>query len=73
MQVESVMQLLYNSTMAKDGLFPTNWDSASGEPTYGDITVGASSDSAYEYMLKQYLLSEGTDTHARHQCMYIVK
>jgi hypothetical protein len=33
------------------------------------VTVGAFADSAYEYMLKQWLLSGRTDTKARDLCM----
>lgn len=33
------------------------------------LSVGAMSDSAYEYMLKQWLLSGRTDTKARDLCM----
>ena len=35
----------------------------------GILSVGAFSDSAYEYMLKQWLLSGRTDTKARDLCM----
>jgi mannosyl-oligosaccharide alpha-1,2-mannosidase len=33
------------------------------------VTVGAFADSAYEYLLKQWLLSGRTDTKARDLCM----
>jgi mannosyl-oligosaccharide alpha-1,2-mannosidase len=33
------------------------------------VSVGAYADSAYEYMLKQWLLSGRTDTRARDLCM----
>lgn len=33
------------------------------------VSVGAFADSAYEYMLKQWLLSGRTDTKARDLCM----
>lgn len=35
----------------------------------GKVSVGAFADSAYEYMLKQWLLSGRTDTKARDLCM----
>jgi mannosyl-oligosaccharide alpha-1,2-mannosidase len=34
------------------------------------VSVGAYADSAYEYMLKQWLLSGRTDTKARDLCMF---
>ena len=35
----------------------------------GMVSVGAFADSAYEYMLKQWLLSGRTNTKARDLCM----
>lgn len=37
--------------------------------TTDQVSVGAFADSAYEYMLKQWLLSGRTDTKARDLCM----
>ncbi|EJD49376.1 seven-hairpin glycosidase [Auricularia subglabra TFB-10046 SS5] len=39
------------------GLWGTNWYIDSGDQQGGHYTIGALSDSAYEYLLKQYLLS----------------
>ena len=36
----------------------------------GSVSVGASADSAYEYMLKQWLLTGRTDTKARDLCTH---
>ncbi|KAH0578671.1 hypothetical protein H2248_003802 [Termitomyces sp. 'cryptogamus'] len=56
--VDRIMERLY-ATKTENGLFPTRW-SGLGEPLDRQYTVGASGDSGYEYLLKQYLLSGDT-------------
>lgn len=45
------------------GLWPTNFDMTSGKPSNTQFTVAALADSAYEYLLKGYLLSGRTEPH----------
>ena len=47
------------------GLYPTFIDPKSGEFANADVTLGARADSLYEYLLKQWLLSEKSDTRVR--------
>ncbi|KAG5644461.1 hypothetical protein DXG03_008361 [Asterophora parasitica] len=59
--VNNVMDVIY-ATNAPDGLFALTW-SKEGRPRNGHLehfSVGASADSGYEYLLKQYLLTEDT-------------
>ncbi|KAG6861017.1 hypothetical protein C0995_004870 [Termitomyces sp. Mi166 len=56
--VDRIMEQFY-ATKPEDGLFPTRW-SRLGTPLDRQYTVGASADSGYEYLLKQYLLSGDT-------------
>jgi len=58
------MSILYNANVT-DGLFPHTWNGKTGEPVGAHLSAGASADSGYEYMLKQYLLTG--DTKARDQ------
>ncbi|KAJ3575539.1 hypothetical protein NP233_g1040 [Leucocoprinus birnbaumii] len=61
--VERVMDIVYD-TKAKDGLFADKWTS-DGKQFSSHFTVGASADSGYEYLLKQWLLMG--DIKAREQ------
>ncbi|KAI0281883.1 glycoside hydrolase [Russula brevipes] len=64
--VEKVMEMMYTANLSSSaGLFPTMWSLQTGLPSSTSISVGAFADSAYEYMLKQWLLSGRTDTKAR--------
>ena len=47
------------------GLYPTFIDPRSGEFANADVTLGARADSLYEYLLKQWLLSERSDARVR--------
>ena len=47
------------------GLYPTFIDVKSGDFTSSEVTLGARADSLYEYLLKQWLLSNKTDTRMR--------
>jgi len=64
--VEDVMEIMYAANLTLYGdLFPAMWSTDTGLPDTQRVSVGAFADSAYEYMLKQWLLSGGTDTKAR--------
>ncbi|KAL5522912.1 hypothetical protein ACEPAF_1179 [Sanghuangporus sanghuang] len=52
-----------------DGMWYTEWNITTGEMADSHLTIGALADSAYEYLLKQYLLSNKTETRLRD--MYI--
>ncbi|KAF5371378.1 hypothetical protein D9615_009662 [Tricholomella constricta] len=56
--VDHIMNTLY-ATNPKDGLFSLTW-SSEGKPSDQHFSVGASADSGYEYLLKQYLLNGDT-------------
>ncbi|KAF5355334.1 hypothetical protein D9758_006055 [Tetrapyrgos nigripes] len=58
-KVEQIMNLMYNSnsTAVQLGLFPTHWSRHTGMPSGEHFSVGAFSDSALEYLLKQWLLT----------------
>ncbi|CCA71679.1 related to alpha-mannosidase [Serendipita indica DSM 11827] len=45
------------STTEKTGLWVTRWSVTSGKMTGTSVSAGAMADSAFEYLLKQYLLS----------------
>ncbi|KAH9987762.1 seven-hairpin glycosidase [Russula compacta] len=64
--VERVMEIMYATNLSSwENLFPTLWSTNTGLPTSKMVSVGAFADSAYEYMLKQWLLSGRTNTKAR--------
>ncbi|KAI9460740.1 seven-hairpin glycosidase [Russula earlei] len=64
--VEKAMDVMYKANLSSSSdLFPTMWSTETGLPTSTSVSVGAFADSAYEYMLKQWLLSGGKDTKAR--------
>ncbi|KAH9987760.1 glycoside hydrolase [Russula compacta] len=64
--VERVMEVMYAANLSSwENLFPTLWSTNSGLPASTKVSVGALADSAYEYMLKQWLLSGRTNTKAR--------
>lgn len=63
---EKVMDVMYNANLTSTGeVFPLTWSIKSGLASARSVAVGASADSAYEYMLKQWLLTGRTDTKAR--------
>ncbi|KAI0060718.1 seven-hairpin glycosidase [Artomyces pyxidatus] len=65
-KVQDIMTLMYAANLTStQGLFPTLWDTAHGTPRTTSVSVGAFADSAYEYMLKQWLLTGRTDAQAR--------
>ncbi|KAF7770505.1 CAZyme family GH47 [Agaricus bisporus var. burnettii] len=55
-KTESIMQLMYKAETT-NGLYATMWNMQSGIPANKHFSVGAYADSAYEYLLKQYLLT----------------
>ncbi|KAI9453038.1 seven-hairpin glycosidase [Lactarius psammicola] len=64
--VEKVMDIMYKVNVTSTGeLFPIHWSTNNGLPVGHKVSVGAGTDSAYEYMLKQWLLTGRTDTKAR--------
>ncbi|KAF9464248.1 glycoside hydrolase family 47 protein [Collybia nuda] len=60
-KAETVMEVLYNAD-PPDGLFAVTW-SPGGQPYSAHMSVGASADSGYEYLLKQWLLNGDTKAH----------
>ncbi|KAL1725500.1 glycoside hydrolase family 47 protein [Schizophyllum commune] len=56
--------LLYNSTYA-DGLYPSAFDLGTGAGKNFHFSAGAAADSAYEYLLKQWLVSGRSETRVR--------
>lgn len=52
-----VMTHLYKAPTLLNGLFAEHWSISTGAPHGGKYTVGANTDSTYEYFLKQYLLA----------------
>ncbi|KAH9166879.1 seven-hairpin glycosidase [Lactarius sanguifluus] len=64
--VEGIMDIVYKADVTSTGeLFPVFWSINNGIPIGRTVSVGAIGDSAYEYMLKQWLLTGRTDTKAR--------
>ncbi|KAI9453039.1 seven-hairpin glycosidase [Lactarius psammicola] len=64
--VENVMDIMYKVNTTSTGeLFPMSWSVKDGLPVDRTVSVGGTADSAYEYMLKQWLLTSRTDTKAR--------
>ncbi|KAH9059107.1 seven-hairpin glycosidase [Lactarius vividus] len=64
--VERIMDVMYEANVTFTGeLFPVLWSLKNGTPISRTVSVGSSADSAYEYMLKQWLLTGRTDTKAR--------
>ncbi|KAH9018226.1 seven-hairpin glycosidase [Lactarius deliciosus] len=64
--VERVMEIMYEANVTSTGeLFPLSWSITDGSPLGRSVSAGPNGDSAYEYMLKQWLLTGRTDTKAR--------
>ncbi|KAF8896775.1 glycoside hydrolase family 47 protein [Gymnopilus junonius] len=63
-RVQRAMEVFYNANVT-DGLFADRWDVKTGAPFGAHYTIGAMADSAYEYLLKQWLLTG--DEQAREQ------
>ncbi|KAL0570546.1 hypothetical protein V5O48_011413 [Marasmius crinis-equi] len=61
---EAVMEVMYTSNIT-DGFFPTQWDTQTGLPRNSQFSVGAFADSAHEYLLKQWLLTSGSEPKIR--------
>jgi len=58
---DKVMDRLAQSQSTIHGMWPTVFEVTHGTPLSTEYTVGAFADSAYEYLLKQYLLSGKTE------------
>ncbi|EJD35550.1 seven-hairpin glycosidase [Auricularia subglabra TFB-10046 SS5] len=67
-KVEHVMDLMAKGQQ-KNGLWHTEWSTDDGVQTNNHFSVAAEADSAYEYLLKQYLLSGKTEP--RYLDMYL--
>ncbi|KAF4586522.1 hypothetical protein EYR38_010801 [Pleurotus pulmonarius] len=65
-KVEKIMNTMYSANVS-NGLFTTRWDAADALPMNNHFSVGASADSGYEYLLKQYLISGKTEPRAKDQ------
>ncbi|GJJ12025.1 hypothetical protein Clacol_006265 [Clathrus columnatus] len=59
---ERPMDILAKTQSTSNHLWPSMFSVNSGSPSSGEYTIGAPADSAYEYLLKQYLLSNKTET-----------
>ncbi|KAJ7509692.1 glycoside hydrolase family 47 protein [Mycena galericulata] len=61
-RANAVMKALANADLTKTGgMIPGKWNLTSGTPFNSHLSVGGFSDSAHEYLLKQYLLTAKTD------------
>lgn len=60
---ERIMKHMRNASLV-NGLYPSWWDRENGAPTNEVYTVGAFADSAYEYLLKQWLLTGRSEPKA---------
>ncbi|OCH87824.1 seven-hairpin glycosidase [Obba rivulosa] len=61
--VEKAMDIVRNADVT-DGQFPTKWHVETGKPINQHFSVGAFADSAHEYLLKQWLLTAGSEQKA---------
>ncbi|KAI5123518.1 hypothetical protein M0805_006678 [Coniferiporia weirii] len=63
---DTVMRRMYDANVTRypGGLLPTLWNLTSGQPLNDQISIGAMADSAFEYFLKQYLLTNQTETES---------
>ncbi|EJD07326.1 seven-hairpin glycosidase [Fomitiporia mediterranea MF3/22] len=63
---QNVMRRLYDADLSKypKGLLPSMWTLGTGQPVNLQVTIGAYADSAFEYFLKQYLLTNQTDSES---------
>ncbi|KAF8268722.1 glycoside hydrolase [Lactarius quietus] len=63
---EKIMDVVYKTNLTSTReLLPALWSSEKGTPLGGTLSVGGQADSAYEYMLKQWILTGRTDIKAR--------
>ncbi|KAF9244675.1 glycoside hydrolase [Melanogaster broomeanus] len=62
-RVERVMDIMDRAKIS-GGLFPTIWKMDEAKPANKKYSVGAYADSAYEYLLKQYLLTSQSEPKA---------
>ncbi|KAJ6458125.1 glycoside hydrolase [Mycena vitilis] len=63
-RTEKIMEIMANATIT-GGQFPTQWDASTGKPSNSHFSVGAYADSAHEYLLKQWLLTAGSEPKAK--------
>ncbi|KAF9218503.1 seven-hairpin glycosidase [Gyrodon lividus] len=62
-RVERVTDIMHRASVS-NGLFPTIWKMDDAKPANKRYSVGAYADSAYEYLLKQYLLTSQSEPKA---------
>ncbi|KAJ8507991.1 hypothetical protein ONZ45_g9694 [Pleurotus djamor] len=61
-RADNVIKALASANLSvSGGMLPTKWNLTSGSPSDGHTSAGARADSAHEYLLKQYLLTDRTD------------
>lgn len=67
---ETVNKRLYDANLSRYpyGLLPTAWNTSSGQPVNDQISIGSLSDSAYEYFLKQWILTGKTEKESLALC-----
>ncbi|KAI0747266.1 seven-hairpin glycosidase [Irpex lacteus] len=60
--VDYITEFLQNNT-EHGGLFPLQFATSTGAPSSDRFSVGAKADSAYEYLLKEWLMTGKTEPH----------
>ncbi|KAF8528811.1 seven-hairpin glycosidase [Hysterangium stoloniferum] len=60
---DKVMDVMANTQDPNVYMWPTTFSTTNGRSIGSTFTVGSLADSAYEYLLKQYLMSNKTETH----------
>lgn len=66
-QVDHLTDFLQQNT-EQGGLFPMHFALSNSQPAAGKYSVGAEADSAYEYLLKQWLMTNKTESHFLDMC-----
>lgn len=65
--MDDITDFLQNN-VEHDGLYPLKFGIADGTPSSDRFSVGAQADSAYEYFLKQWLLTGKTERRFLDMC-----
>ncbi|KAG7093958.1 hypothetical protein E1B28_007591 [Marasmius oreades] len=61
-RVNNIVRTLSQANLHRTGgMFPVGWNVTDGKPADTRLSAGAQADSAHEYLLKLYLLSDKTD------------
>ncbi|CAL1715499.1 unnamed protein product [Somion occarium] len=69
--VEKIMDIMRDANI-EEGLFPTKWRLTTAIPYNSQFSVGAFADSAHEYLLKQWLLTSGSEAKAKDLYLRVV-